>query len=98
VLHSLQAPYHGHVTRRLVSIIPVWVVAIVGAVLVGVIAAPAGIYRWLSVVLAVTVLLTFIIQLALPSKQGLVIRMAASIGGSVIVLAVATGILVAAGA
>jgi hypothetical protein len=90
VLHSLQAPYHGHVTRRLVSIIPVWVVAIVGAVLVGVIAAPAGIYRWLSVVLAVTVLLTFIIQLALPSKQG--------IGGSVIVLAVATGILVAAGA
>jgi hypothetical protein len=86
------------VTRRLVSIIPVWVVAIVGAVLVGVIAAPAGIYRWLSVVLAVTVLLTFIIQLALPSKQGLVIRMAASIGGSVIVLAVATGILVAAGA
>jgi hypothetical protein len=45
------------------------VVAIVGAVLVGVIAAPAGIYRWLSVVLAVTVLLTFIIQLALPGHR-----------------------------
>jgi hypothetical protein len=98
VLHSLQAPYHGDVTSRLVSVVPVWVVAIVGAVLVGLIAAPSGIYRWLSVVLAVTVLLTFIIQLALPSKQGLVIRMAASIGGSVVLLAVATAVLAVSGA
>jgi hypothetical protein len=98
VLHSLQAPYHGGVTQRLVSIIPVWVVAIIGAVLVGVIATPSGTYRWLSVVLAVTVLLTFIIQLALPSKQGLVIRMAASIGGSAVLLAVATAVLAVTGA
>jgi hypothetical protein len=76
----------------------VWVVAVVGAVIVGVISTPAGIYRWLAVVLAVTVLLTFVIQLALPSKEGLVTRMAASIGGSVVVLAVATGILVLTGA
>jgi hypothetical protein len=67
-------------------------------VLVGVITAPSGIYRWLSVVLAVTVLLTFIIQLALPTKEGLVLRMAASIGGSVILLAVATAVLVLRGA
>jgi hypothetical protein len=98
VLHSLQAPYHGDVTSRLSSIVPVWVVAIIGAVLVGVISTPTGIYRWLSLVLAVTVLLTFIIQLALPTKQGLVLRMAASIGGSVILLAVATGVLLLAGA
>jgi hypothetical protein len=98
VLHSLQAPYHGDVTSRLSSIVPVWVVAIVGAVLVGVIASPAGIYRWLAVVLTVVVLLTFIIQLALPSKEGLVLRMAASIGGAVVLLAVATAILVLAGA
>ena len=98
VLHSLQAPYHGDVTSRLSSIIPVWVVAIVGAVLVGLIATPAGTYRWLAIVLTVVVLLTFIIQLALPSKEGLVMRMAASIGGSVILLAVATAILAATGA
>jgi hypothetical protein len=86
------------VTSRLSSIVPVWVVAIVGAVLVGVIASPAGIYRWLAVVLTVVVLLTFIIQLALPSKEGLVLRMAASIGGAVVLLAVATAILALTGA
>jgi hypothetical protein len=98
VLHSLQAPYHGHVTSRLSSIVPVWVVAIVGAVLARVVGPPSGIYRWLALVLTAVVLLTFVIQLALPSKQGLVMRMAASIGGSVILLAVATAILVLTGA
>jgi hypothetical protein len=86
------------VTSRLSSIVPVWVVAIVGAVLVGVIITPADLYRWLSLVLAVTVLLTFIIQLALPTKEGLVLRMAASIGGAVILLAVATAVLALTGA
>jgi hypothetical protein len=74
------------------------VVAIVGAVLIGVIATPGGIYRWLAVDLAVVVLLTFIIQLALPSKEGLVLRMAASIGGAAVLLAVATAILLLTGA
>jgi hypothetical protein len=54
---------------------------------------PDGIYGWLSIVLVVSVLLTFIIQLALPTKEGLVMRTAASIGGAVIVLAVATAVL-----
>ena len=85
-------------TSRLSSIVPVWVVAIVGAVLVGVIAAPSDNYRSLVIVLTVVVLLTFIIQLALPSKEGLVLRMAASIGGSVVLLAIATAILVVTGA
>jgi hypothetical protein len=71
----------------------VWGAAIVGAVLVGLIAQPAGRDGWFSLVLAGTILLTFIIQLALPTKQGLVLRMAASIGGAVIVLAVATAVL-----
>ena len=74
------------------------VVAVVGAVLVGVLATPSGVYRGLAIVLAVTVLLTFIVQLALPTKQGLVLRMAASIGGAVILLAVATAVLALTGA
>jgi hypothetical protein len=86
------------VTSRLSSIVPVWVVAIVGAVIVGVLATPASSYRGFSIVLTVVVLLTFIIQLALPSKEGLVLRMAASIGGSVILLAVATAVLALTGA
>ena len=98
MLHSLQAPYHGHVSSRLASSVPVWVVAIAGAVLVGTIARPSGVYSWLSIVLAVCVLLTFVIQLALPSKEGLVLRMAASVGGAAILLAVATGVLALTGA
>ena len=85
-------------TSRLVSIVPVWVVAIVGAVLVGVLTTPSGSYRGFVIVLTVVVLLTFVIQLALPSKEGLVLRMAASIGGSVVFLAIATAILAVTGA
>jgi hypothetical protein len=85
-------------TSRLSSIVPVWVVAVVGAVLVGVLATPAGSYRGFAIVLTAVVLLTFVIQLALPSKEGLVLRMAASIGGAVVLLAVATGILALTGA
>jgi hypothetical protein len=86
------------VTSSLSSIVPIWVVAIVGAILVGLLAAPTHIYGWLSIVLVVSIILTFIIQLALSTKEGLVMRTAASIGGAVILLAVATGILVLVGA
>lgn len=85
-------------TSSLPSIIPIWVVAIVGAVLVGTVSHPDGIYGWLSIVLVVCVLVTFIVQLALPTKEGLVMRTAASIGGAVIILAVATGVLALVGA
>lgn len=85
-------------TSRLSSIVPVWVAAVVGAVLVGVLATPAGSYRWFAFVLVVVVLLTFVIQLALPSKQGLVFRMAASIGGAVVFLAIATAVIALRGA
>lgn len=85
-------------TSRVSSIVPVWVVVTVGAAVVGLDAPPSGVYRWLAIVLAVAVLLTFIIQLALPTKEGLVLRMVASIGGSAVILAVATAILVVTGA
>lgn len=74
------------------SILPVWLGAVVGAVLVSVF-APEAAFTWLPVVMAGTVLLTFVIQLALQRKEGLVSRVAASVGGAVVVLAVATGIL-----
>ncbi len=80
-------------TSRISSAIPVWVAVVVGAVLVATISAPTGFFKWLSIVLAGAVLLTFAIQLALPSKEGLVIRMMASVGGAVILLAIATAIM-----
>ncbi len=74
------------------SVVPVWVVALVGAVVVGVLAASASL-TWLPIVLAVSVLVTMAIQLALQRKEGLVTRMMASIGGALVICAVATGIL-----
>ncbi|WP_348004444.1 hypothetical protein [Pseudolysinimonas sp.] len=74
------------------SVPPVWVAALVGAVLVGIFAG-AAFLSWLPVVLAIVVLLTFVIQLSLQRKDGLVNRIIASIGGSLALLAVATVVL-----
>lgn len=80
------------------SVVPVWVVALAGALVVGAV-APRGsgasaALTWLPIVLAGSVLLTMAIQLALQRKEGLVTRMAASLGGALVICAVATGILV----
>lgn len=68
-----------------------WAVGLAGAVLVGIFAADAYL-TWIPIVLAATLLLTFVIQLALQRKEGLVNRVIASIGGALVVLAVATGV------
>jgi len=74
------------------SVIPVWVVALAGAVAVGVFAASASL-TWLPIVLAGSVLVTMAIQLALQRKEGLVTRMMASLGGALVICALASGIL-----
>lgn len=74
------------------SVVPVWIAAVVGAVLVGVVAASAYLV-WIPVVLALCVLLTFALQLALRRKDGLVTRTTASVVGAVLVLAAATAVL-----
>jgi len=74
------------------SVIPVWLVALVGAVAVGVFAASASL-TWLPIVLAGSVLVTMAIQLALQRKEGLVTRMMASLGGALVICALASGIL-----
>ena len=70
-----------------------WLAALVGAVLVGVFAGSAF-PTWIPVVAAGAVLLTFVIQLTLKRKEGLVNRIIASVGGSVAILAVATVVLI----
>jgi hypothetical protein len=49
---------------------------------------------WLPVVAAACVLLTFVIQLSLQRKEGLVSRISASIGGVLVILGVTTIVLV----
>ena len=70
-----------------------WIAALVGAVIVGVF-APAQFLTWIPVVAAAAVLLTFVIQLSLQRKEGLVNRIIASVGGVLVILAVTTVVLV----
>ena len=84
--------YHSLMAWSLRSVIPVWVLALLGAVAVGAF-APSRSLTWIPIVLAASVLLTMAIQLALQRKEGLVTRMMASLGGALVICAVATGIL-----
>ena len=77
---------------QLRSVIPVWVIALAGAI-VGASLAASSYLTWLPIVLAGCVLITFAIQLALQRKEGLVTRMMASLGGALVILAVATAVL-----
>lgn len=77
----------------LTSVVPVWLVAVIGSVVIGLVAPPAHYLDELPFVLAADVLLTFCIQLAIVQKEGLVDRIMACLGGSVVILGVATVVL-----
>jgi hypothetical protein len=78
------------VTSPLRSLVPVWLAAAVGAVVVAVMVGPDAAPRWFPLVLATCVVATFVIQLALPRKTGFVDRAVGSVVGAVLVLAAAT--------
>ncbi len=75
------------------SAIPVWVLVGLGAVLVGVFGVPSHYLAWLPIVLVCGVLVTFCVQLAIVEKEGLVSRVIVTLGGSVILLGVASAVL-----
>jgi hypothetical protein len=79
--------------RELKTVIPVWVLVIVGAVLTGVYSPVDQYPTWLSIVLVAGILATFCLQLAIVRKEGLVTRVIASLGGSVVILGLTTAIL-----
>ncbi len=70
-----------------------WAVAVVGAVLVGVLKPSDGIV-WMPIVLGVCTLTAFAIQLGGPTVPGIVGRLGTAVLGSVIILAAASAILV----
>ncbi|MCH1884383.1 hypothetical protein [Agrococcus sp. ARC_14] len=75
------------------SVWPVWVLAALGAVLVGILQPTDGIV-WMPIVLGGCTLVAFAIQLGGPTEPGLVDRLAAAVFGSVLILALASAILV----
>ncbi|MCU1545799.1 MAG: hypothetical protein JWP30_899 [Homoserinimonas sp.] len=76
----------------LTSVIPVWVAAALGAVLILVFVPSGQQLLWMPVTLAAATLVTFCIQLGVARKEGLVNRVMASMGGCVAILAIATAI------
>lgn len=78
------------------SVVPVWALALAGAVLVAVV-APGRSFEWLPIVMAVCVLVTITIQLGVQRKDGFVTRMIASFAGALVITGVATAALAAAG-
>jgi hypothetical protein len=74
------------------TILPVWLVTLAAAIAVGVLAGSAYL-TWLPVVLGGVTILTFAIQLMLQRKEETVTRMIFSIGGALVILLIATGVL-----
>ena len=80
-------------TWQLLSVIPVWLLTIVGAVVIALTRPDEQYLTWIAIVLAGAVILTFAIQLALRRKEGFVTRAMASIGISTVILAIAAGVV-----
>lgn len=80
-------------TLLLKSVVPVWLVAVIGSVVVGVFVDRHEYLVYLPVVLGLVTILTFCIQLAVQKTDGYVIRVTASAAGSVLILGIATLIL-----
>jgi drug/metabolite transporter superfamily protein YnfA len=68
----------------------VWVLVAVLAVVGGLFLPPEQRLTAIPLLFAGAILTTFVIQLAIQRKEGFVTRVMASIGGAVIILAVAT--------
>ncbi|MCS5721107.1 hypothetical protein N1028_02510 [Herbiconiux sp. CPCC 203407] len=75
------------------SVVPVWILTIIGVVAVGVFVSAPSYLVFLPVVLGAALVVTFGIQLIVPVRKGFVNRVSASLGGAVLILALATVVL-----
>ena len=78
-------------TWQISSVLPVWVLSLIGAVVIAVVLPRDQYLTWVAIVLAGAVILTFLIQLGIRRTQGFVVRAMASIGISALILAIASG-------
>ncbi|MDO7883350.1 hypothetical protein [Antiquaquibacter soli] len=79
-------------TWQLLSVLPVWVLSLAAAVLIGVASAPEQRITWVGIAFAASIVATFVIQLAIQRKEGFVVRTMAGIGGSLVILAATTAV------
>ena len=81
------------VSRQRASVYAVWVLVAAGALLVALLMPPAEAIGWLPIVLGLGMLVAFAAQIALRTVEGLVNRLAVTASGSIVLLALATGVL-----
>jgi len=84
--------HNGTVSWKRLSVVLIWLVAAVCAVLTGVLVAPENRLVWISLSLAGCTILTLAAQLSTGQKEGYVHRVTLSLVGAVIVLGAATGL------
>ena len=80
-------------TLKLASIIPIWVLVLCAAVVIGLVSTGYEYFTWLPIALGATIVLTFVVQLSLRKKEGFVARLVLSTVGALVILAVATVVL-----
>lgn len=80
-------------TSHISSVLPVWALSLVGAVVIAVVLPRDQYLTWVAIALAGAVILTFLIQLGLRRTEGFVVRAMASIGISALILALASGVV-----
>jgi len=88
-LLSVSALYHGGVSAFLSNILPVWVVTSVGALLVGFVVSVDQRVPSMVAVLAASVVVSFILQVAFYRPDALVSRLSVALTGSVLLTAIA---------
>lgn len=71
----------------------VWAFALIASVLIAVFSHPDHDGAWLSLALGASVVLALIIQIATQEKRGFVSRLASSVSGALVILAIATGVV-----
>lgn len=76
------------------SIIPVWVLAVAGALVIALTPAREQFWSWIPLAFGLSIVATFAIQIATRTPEGYVHRATVSILGSLAVFAVATLVLV----
>lgn len=79
---------------RLMSVLPVWLLAIVGAVLVLTLTRVDS-FAWLLLVFVLCVLVSFVLQLITATKDGLVERISIASSGAFVVVLVTAVVLLA---
>lgn len=77
-------------TRTVATALPVWLAVVAALALVAVLVPTAGWWSLLPAIAAGAVLLTFVIQVSLQSKDGLVSRMLVTVSGVVVLLLIAS--------